>query len=83
MKECILCELMLTLVPGFEFQWLNTVLPKERSAKIPFSQLLVTVLRQLLSHLQIPGGDPSTADARIKKKNKPRYNHLKLYELSL
>lgn len=67
MKECVLCELTLTLVPGFVFQWLNTVLPKERPAKIPFSQLLVMVLRQLLSRLHVPGGDPTTSDTRIKK----------------
>lgn len=65
MKEHILCELMLMLVPGFVFQWLNTVLPKEASAKIPLSQLLVTVLRQLLSHLQIPVSDHTTSDTRI------------------
>lgn len=65
MKECILCELTFILVPGFVFQWLNTVLPKEISAKTPFSQLLVPVLRQMLSHLQIPGSDPTTSDTRV------------------
>jgi len=57
---------MLTLVPGCVFQGLNTILPKERCAKVPFSQLLVTVLRQLLSCLQTADSDPATSDTGIK-----------------
>lgn len=63
---------------GLHFMWTNAhigtwlcisvaeYLPKEISTKIPFSQLLVTVLRQLLSCLQIPVSDTTTSDTRIK-----------------
>lgn len=63
---------------GVHFMWTNAhtgtwlcisvaeYLPKEISTKIPFSQLLVTVLTQLHSHLQIPVSNTTTSDIRIK-----------------